>query len=338
MKNKYTRIAGNLFLASFFTLLFSCGTPGPMASLIRDARESRRRNRYSDAAEKYNTVLREYKGTPREEDIRTELGRLYGDWAAETAMRAEDKKDLDAYRKALILSKNAETCAPRLKGKMEHFRERKTEKMKALAFRLAVDIDTIDPEANERKLRVDTLMRQGDKLFNAGSLAEARDTYNQLLVLDPYNEKAVRTLKRVEKRLFEISEERREVTELERISESEWKYAGEIAESINDPSGTSESALDLSLALDTLVIPKLSFEKTPLDKVFRELGIIAFKSGIRKKDFFIYESFDPADKSFPSITFKAKNIPFSDAVEQVCKAVGLLHETTNNAIIIRRKD
>jgi Ca-activated chloride channel family protein len=181
------------------------------------------------------------------------LAALYEEWAETIARDAarlarEEQFDdaVDKYRKAM--NKNPQRT-DEINKKIKDLNKAR----RFAEFRQATAPQNVDPEKPRRDYEVDRLLAQGEVFFNHRRFSDAREKFEQVLLVDPYNLEATRFLRRVNENFDQLASERREVMKAERIAEVRWKW--------NDP-------------VTPLVSPDVAFAVKPQNREHEQVAVL----------------------------------------------------------------
>ncbi|MBO4633510.1 MAG: hypothetical protein J5858_16460, partial [Lentisphaeria bacterium] len=98
----------------------------------------------------------------------------------------------------------------------------------AYNFREETSLSTIDPDYKRRNSEIKLLLRQAETYYRNREFEKVRTAVEKVLVLDPYNQKAVTILNKTYKKLYKIGMARAENDALEQMAEVEWKWSEPI--------------------------------------------------------------------------------------------------------------
>lgn len=295
-------------------------------------------NNYIKAVQCYiDAVLEaEVYAPDRLEEIKEKLSSSYLDWARSLYWEAKQGRSARVCQKAINMAKRASDINPRIQIKCKVLIEKLNKDLASIKYEKATDIKELDPMFNQRKLQIDVLCKQAEVFFESGQFMHARDKYEEVLLIDPFNLTAIRGLKKVMKEVTKAGSERKKVEEQERMAEVEWNYVQAIVQKEKQAQKSkSDKSLPNTLEdeLSENIIKELNFIDTPLDKVFSILEKEISKA--LKKDFkFKFEGFSPADKQLAPITFKAQDIPMDAAVRVICEGMKLDFKYLKDTILI----
>jgi hypothetical protein len=120
------------------------------------------------------------------------------------------------------------------------------------------------------------------------------------------------------------------------MAESAWSRIAPAAakeEAMEAAARETEAAISLRNRLSEITIPRLNFTDTPAGKV---LSVLQHKISelLGEKIIFKLDDKIKTDRDLPPVTFNVTDIPASDAVEAVCKGLGLLPVYGDNMIVL----
>ncbi|MDT8390784.1 MAG: hypothetical protein RRC34_09790 [Lentisphaeria bacterium] len=206
--------------------------------------------------------------------------KAYRAWANDLANQAE--LDLNAEKFDTAIAKTQKMAE--LNPDMAAFAEERIKRYQAIkqnvSLRKQVTTEVIDPLGEQREDDVGVLLEQGKRLYKKRLYVDAKQKYSAALVLDPFNIEAIDGLIDVNRQLRAHGEQRRKVTEMERIAESTWKWNESIVTLATDTpltGGTttvpkpSEEASLINEKLKSIVLPHIDFEEATIHQVIRYL-------------------------------------------------------------------
>ena len=297
-----------------------------------------RKDNYIKAVQCYiDAVIEAEEIAPERLDkISQKLGATYLDWARTLYWKAKQDRSEKLCLKAITMAQRASEIDSRRAVQCKVLLKKLTKDLASIKYENVTDINKIDPVYEERRLQIDVFCKQAAVFYASRQYMRARDKYEEVLLVDPFNLTAIRGLKKVMREVSRVGSERRKITEQERMAEVEWNYVQTIAmKEKQAQKSQSDQSLPESLEdkLADFIIKELNFKDTPLNKVFSVLQteISVFLKG----DFtFKYEGFSPRDKNIPPLTFDVKNIPASDAIKVICEGMKLTYKFNKDSITI----
>ena len=199
-------------------------------------------------------------------------------------------------------------------------------------------LEAVDPRYYERQREIDLLYRAGEFLYQKDQWDDARDKMEQILVKDPYNERAMTLLEKIYRRLYAIADVRSYNEFLREQAQSDWMWVESIPDVRNIViTGGAEiyeaAGNELYTRLNDLMIDHIEFEESDLGS-----AIALLRS--RSKDL------DPQGEGFNIIipqaekyanklvTLNLDQIPLYEVIRYICKITGLSFRIDENDKII----
>ncbi len=302
--------------------------------LLARAEQASREDDYTMAARCYvDAIVKAEELALPETDMRNLKSRLattYLDWARFLYWDARSRRSVESCTLAMEMACRAVEADPSLAPRVKHLTERLDKEIASIAYKKSVEADI--PDLKGRNIKIASLCRQGAILNESGLYIAARDKYEQVLVLDPYNIEATRWLMSVSRKLREAGLARRDADAEQRLAASEWSYVSEIAaretQALEDQPQPS-----INERLYGCILDGLDFEELPLDRAFTALAA-KISAGLGQKFSFNYEGFNPRDLKWPPLTFKTRGIPASEAIRAICDAVGLDFNYSGEKVVL----
>ena len=242
---------------------------------------------YEKAIESYQSAKNYFlqAGTAAENKKKVEkvdglITKAYQMWADDLASQAEKSFDREKLDEAIAKTKKIGEANPAMAAFVQERIKRYEAEKKMIAFRKQVTDTAIDPGGQEREGSIDLLLEQAKRLYKKGLYVEAQKRYNEVLVKDPFNIEAIYGLKDVNRQIRAYGEERRKVTEAQRIAQSTWKWNEPITtlvtdKPLKDQSGPVEPGPDdtdsINKKLKDIILPRIDFEEATIHQVIRYL-------------------------------------------------------------------
>ena len=159
----------------------------------------------------------------KKESCKLAISKAYYYWAEKLYFDAQASADAKRYDQAIKLCENAAEMWPAAKGRMEEAIAR-FKKLKASAeYEEKVSPDVVDSGRNARLYSIEVLLKQGDVFYADAQWDKARDKYEEVMSIDPFNVKAMDAIRRINLKLLEAGKRRTGVSRAEYIAETEWK-------------------------------------------------------------------------------------------------------------------
>lgn len=328
---------------------------------IRKAVELRDAGRFKDAVEVCTAALQETQ-TPEwgnapmavdtrknirslEADIRARWGQslimpartlihdAYSDAAKDTAASSEKAK------KAVELAREARSVSPTSREAAEQIIKMGEKLLNSNNYVEKSTLETLDPDNASRKEQIAVYLREAAIFYKSKQYAKARDVLERVLILDPYNEKAVYDLKKVYQRLYRIAELRRENDILEHRSESEWKWNNSFlprGDQLVDERGPQEAVHEgkakMYEKLQSIVIPSVEFSDQSITTIVSALTKLSKMHDPEGKGVIIVYS--PSDKDMQEVSLSFTNIPVGEIIRYLCQYTKLKYKVEDNAVRI----
>jgi general secretion pathway protein D len=197
-----------------------------------------------------------------------QIYKSYYYWARDLAVQAEKESHVTEYEKAIELCKQAIEIYPPCKKDLEK-RIAKYERMKkALARKKEVAESKLIPGKAAQEYEIQVLMKQAQELFWAKQYTKAKDIYEKVLLMNPYNTVAIHQLRVTNRKIREIGTDRKYNTFKERTAEIEWKWATPIIpetvtgtkDALKAPDRRSLPITKIQEKLKSIIIDRVDFE------------------------------------------------------------------------------
>lgn len=209
--------------------------------------------------------------------------------------------------------------------------------LKSNKFIQATSLSTIDPDNLSRKQQIAINLREAEYFYKTRQYGKARDILEQVLVLDPYNEKAVYDLKKIYKKISSIAVMRRENEILERMNENEWKWNNTIlpkGDQTVEERGPQESAQEgkskIYEKLQSIIIPEIDFGGANVNSILIQLKRRSKELDPEKVGINLIFSAD----TNPEVSLQFTNIPLGEVIRYLCQYAKLKYKVEENAVTI----
>lgn len=186
-----------------------------------------------------------------------------------------------------------------------------------------------DPAYEDNQVQIHKLYRQGEILYRKRKFTEARDKMEQILILDPYNDKAVQMLSRIYRKLYLIADMRIYNEFLQEQALIEWRWvenvpakASEQDDSPREFTGTDSPLFD---KMNKVIIPSINFEQYTVRQAVEEL---MFKSQQNDPEgagvsISLQNSGNSSNLFEKKVSFSLQNVPLIVALRYLCLHSGL---------------
>ena len=198
------------------------------------------------------------------------IAKCYNEMALQDMAQADKLASSNDFEGAIKICNEALKYCPeraeQLEARIASYEKRKV----AHDLELSTSLDAIKPDARNQEYQIQVLLEQGRKLVAAREYNKAIRKFNDVLLIDPYNDDANQNLRGCYNRIRKIGTQRRYNTRYRMMSEAAWKFSNPILpESDDENAGRNllgaagrkkvvSDASQLEKKLKALRIPKLS--------------------------------------------------------------------------------
>lgn len=242
---------------------------------------------------------------------------------AEDAMdRADDLVSVSAFDDAIKLCQEALKYCPELKDDLQRKISFYQKRREAAVARDDNSMSKLKPEFHQNEYNIQLLIEQGIVLLKRQEIMAARKKFEEVLLLDPYNETAIQNLLGVNSRLRKDAKIRANATARHLVGEVEWSGAIPIArdfqiEEAQDPDKKDDKVIKKEPAnpmyarLAAIKLPKYEIPKDYLTfvEVMEELKSLAKENDPNKVgvNFVVRDAKHKSAKSAPKLA--GYNVP-----------------------------
>ena len=275
---------------------------------------------------------------------------FFKDWSKNLEEEANASYLNKDYKKSIDLSDNstnrlndAKELNPNEKNGLKKellLKNKSKEELKHTEFEKDISIDTIDPEHKNNKYKIDQYLNSAKVLIKSKQYVNARDILEKILVIDPYNQEAMKLLKNLYKELFSIGNLRKEVEEIDKLAEVVWGFNEPILpKDISRETENVEKVLNkdskLYEKLESLIIDKIEFEEATVPSVIAYLKRESQRVDTENIGVSIVLRLNPAmTNSLPRISMVLNDIPIGEVIKYICQATDLKYRIEERAVII----
>lgn len=200
-------------------------------------------------------------------------------WAMDIVAKVERKSFGKDYTEAIKLCKQAAEIYPPCKKKMDKRIKRFIILKNAAAHRYSSSEAKLIPGKKESAYDIQVLLKQAEALIKAGRYNLAKEKYEQILLGDIYNYKAIEGLRSVNRMINKLGTRRLYTQDKERIAEVSWKMSTPIIPKVNrdgrnlvsKPMKKYMTVSKIRQKLRSIIIPRLDFEDITVETAVRHL-------------------------------------------------------------------
>jgi len=283
-------------------------------------------------------------------EISIEKRKVYSTWSDVLEKEAEDAYAKGEWEKSIALSKESLNKLKVIESNGSiTLSSNKTENIKKSLKALKSDnfakvtaIDSSSPDLKYLNYEVSLLFTRAETYYNNREFAKARDLLEQILVMEPYNYKAMYMLKSVYNELYKTAMGRSKAEQIEAISAVTWANNQPVSPQISNVATTvidqtkELKADEFKLRLQEIIIPKLDFDNANISSVITyisEQSKIYDKDGGKGINIVLRLDRTTAENT-KKITMNLDDIPVGEAIKYVCLAAGLTYRIEENAVMI----
>lgn len=217
----------------------------------------------------------------KKENCKLAISKAYYYWAEKLYFDAQASADAKRYDQAIKLCENAAEMWPAAKSRMQEAIAR-FKKLKASAeYEEKVSPDVVDAGRSARLYSIEVLLKQGDVFYADAQWDKARDKYEEVMSIDPFNVKAMDAIRRINLKLLEAGRHRTGATRAEYIAETEWKMLTPLVPRISsgpaktqtteEPIVKDEQKNSIYNKLKNIIIDRIDFDEIEVPVVLRHL-------------------------------------------------------------------
>ncbi len=206
--------------------------------------------------------------------IKDLLGMVYSYWASDILKQADTSADSGKLEEAISLCRQATEMNPKLKSQSDRQIEKLKKKIKYNKYKDITSESSFNPGYKKTQYNIDVLYEQGKKLYNIKDYSKAKNKFEEVLVLDPYNSNAIYYLKMTNDKIYYAGQNGEDVTSNKRAAEAEWKTLSPvIAKTLSGnridiaatvPIPKKQNVDLIQKKLDDIIIKHIAFEDVPI--------------------------------------------------------------------------
>ncbi|MFA6714658.1 MAG: hypothetical protein WC082_08940 [Victivallales bacterium] len=208
-----------------------------------------------------------------------QIYQCYYYWAMDVVEKVEEKSFGKNYNEAIELCKKASEIYPPCKKEMDKKIKRFTVLRDAAAKKYDSSEAKLVPGKKDNSYDTLVLLKQADVLVKAGKYGLAKEKYEQILLSDLYNYKAIEGLRSVNKMIDKMGTRRLYTQDKERIAEVAWEMATPVVPKVqNDGRQAIEKPIKkymqeskIKEKLKSIIISRIDFEDITVETAVRHL-------------------------------------------------------------------
>ncbi|MBU8902193.1 MAG: hypothetical protein KOO69_05605 [Victivallales bacterium] len=255
---------------------------------VRTAKDFFVHGKYKQAIDEYLLAVKVFKTvgigkrSSFEKNIKyceEQVYQCYYYWSMDIVAKIEKKSFSKDYAEAIKLCNKAAEVYPPCRKKMDKKIKQLTILKDAAARRYQTSEAKLIPAKKENIYDIQVLLKQAKALIKIGRYNLAKEKYEQILLSDIYNYKAIEGLRSVNRKIDKLGTRRLYTQDKERIAEVAWKMATPIMPKVNKdgrqlvskPMKKYMTVSKIRQKLKSIIIPRLDFEDITVATAVRHL-------------------------------------------------------------------
>ncbi len=209
----------------------------------------------------------------------------------------------------------------------------------AYRFREETSLSAVDPDYSRRNKEISFLLRQADIYYKNREYAKVRTAAERVLVLDPYNQKAISLLNRTYKKLEAIGIARSENDAMEQMAETEWLWNEPIPPMDADseeaaPKEMTGNRTALYDKLQKIIVDKIEYESTDIQSILEHLVRISKQQDPTGEGVSIIPPSNLELRTRKIQYLELEQMPLLDIIRYVCEIAGLKYKIEDKAVMV----
>lgn len=190
-------------------------------------------------------------------------------------------------------------------------------------------LESQDPAYKDNQLQIHKLYRQGETLYRKRKFTEARDKMEQILILDPYNDKAIQMLSRIYRKLYMVADMRIYNELLQEQALIEWRWVENIPAKATEQDAAPQEYKGTDSPLyekaKVIIIPSINFEQYTVRQAIDELMVKSQQNDPEGTGVSItlQTSKNHSNIFDQKVSFSLQNVPLLVALRYLCLHSGL---------------
>ncbi|MCP4177370.1 MAG: hypothetical protein GY756_06365 [bacterium] len=282
-------------------------------------------------------------------NIRSKEKQFYKNWAdylekQSTAayLNNEWKKSIKLSKRSIELLKKTKTDTGNQILKEKTIIKKAQNKITESKFKHELLINNIDPAYKYKKEDKDIHLMQAEFYIKNRLFSKARNSLEQVLLIDPYDYKAMKLLKNVYKELAKVGYARSDAEMIEKLANAQWTNNQTISpevvhgEVLTVEETSKPKVSKIRHKLENIIISKIDFDNASVSSVItylnRESKILDTEDNLGIN--IVLRLDRTSESNSERITMALDEVPIGEAIKYVCLAAGLKYKIEEHAIII----
>ncbi len=277
--------------------------------------------------------------------LNDKLAAIYVDWAEFLNLGGYDLEDTSKFKDAIAKADKALEINPNLEKWYKSFIKDCDNRKDIVAYKKQTSGLVVDPNKISREYEEKLNVLRGNILLKNRKFVLARKEYEQTLIINPTNPRAIEGIRQCNLALRKYGNMRKKVTIRERVVEEQWKHVQPIkikVKKITSQISTgviskSESSFGIQSKLDSIIFDTIEFDDVAIDLVIpfirqRAKALDPLKVGVNLL-------LKLTGEERPPVTMIVSNVSLREAIRNICLAVPTLkYRIEKHAVIIASKD
>jgi Flp pilus assembly secretin CpaC len=321
--------------------------------LLKKANDNFFEKKYKQAADQYlkaisilsNNYPKTDKNNKKITQIKRSLSLVYSSWAEQVLIEASVASETGKIEEAINLANQATEINHKLNPRVNRLKEKLNRKKIEFKFQKLSTDSKHNSKDTRKKYNISVLFEQGKILFSKNELNKSKDKFEEILIINPYNSKAIHYLNLINQKLYKDGQIRKNQINAQRIAETTWASVLPITsenftgERIDFRSGEKlkiskkEERSSLEKMLNEIILPRIFFDDVPVADALifiRDESVRLDPSG---NGINLILKLDPAKATEEyNVTLEANNLPLKIAIRDICEDAGVSYEFKKYAV------
>ena len=297
----------------------------------------------------------------RSDKCASKVADAYFYWAQNIYNDAVKSASEQDYDSAIDKCRKAIEVYPACKEKMEKIIERYTLMKNGAQYERK--INEVKPSEDEFRVKR-VLLRQGQVFYDTKQWDKARSKFEEVIVLDPYNETAIEYIRKINVHMLQAARLRFGPVRNSRNAASTWEMVTPLISQDNSERAAAENSISKNAnndkvlnKLKEIIIDKISFEEVAIPTAIRylrqcskekdpeKIGVNFVLRGKINETTGGSDSADgnsgqnnAGDSEVMPLTMMLDGLPLETVIKYICKQANLKYRVDDNAVVIASKD
>ncbi len=276
------------------------------------------------------------------EDLQDEISDLHREWGRHIMNRARKTAGEKRYADAMLIAAEAVVVDKNLAGEAKAFNEKCQKLAKSENYRTETQIDNFDKGFSANQEKIALLIQEAKTFYANKRYNEARNSLEQVFLLDPYNTQAISFLSVVYNQLYTAGQARRNAEVAGISAAAEWSWSEPVSPAGLDTTESrrieakTSSPESIYSRMEQIIIPQFAFNGYNITKVVSKLNELAKENDPEKRGINIILGLDSDKASKLNVSMNLLQMPLKDLLRYLSLETGLKYrvESDSNSIVI----